>query len=123
MLRNRTAPLLLQSSLLLRFAEPILNLVPPRGIEPRSEALQATAMTTSAKAAKLVQVVHRTTCKAGVCSYTYQISLKPSSSVGISKLSSIPCTTSQGTTLPGRLSNRCFNTSSSGVRNTIAMCS
>ena len=50
-LRNRTAPLLLQSSLLLRFAEPILNLVPPRGIEPRSEALQATAMTTSAKAA------------------------------------------------------------------------
>ena len=35
----------------LMFAVTILNLVPPRGIEPRSEALQATAMTTSAKAA------------------------------------------------------------------------
>ena len=30
-----------------------INLVPPRGIEPRSEALQATAMTTSAKAANI----------------------------------------------------------------------
>ena len=30
---------------------PFKKLVPPRGIEPRSEALQATAMTTSAKAA------------------------------------------------------------------------
>ena len=53
-LRNRTAPLLLQSSLLLRFAEPILNLVPPPGIEPGSSVLQTGAMTTSAKVAYLV---------------------------------------------------------------------
>ena len=33
MLRNRTAPLLLQSSLLLRFAEPILKLVAGGGLE------------------------------------------------------------------------------------------
>ena len=39
------------------FAVRILKLVCPRGIEPRSEALQATAMTTSAKGTKLV--LHR----------------------------------------------------------------
>ena len=36
------------------FAVSILNLVPPRGIEPRSSVLQTGAMTTSAKAAYLV---------------------------------------------------------------------
>jgi hypothetical protein len=36
------------------FAVTILNLVPPRGIEPRSSVLQTGAMTTSAKAACLV---------------------------------------------------------------------
>ena len=50
-LRSRTVPFLFKRSVLLIFAVTILNLVPPRGIEPRSEALQATAMTTSAKAA------------------------------------------------------------------------
>ena len=34
-----------------KFAVNILNLVPPRGIEPRSSVLQTGAMTTSAKAA------------------------------------------------------------------------
>ena len=34
-----------------------IHLVSPRGIEPRSEALQATAMTTSAKATNIWGVV------------------------------------------------------------------
>lgn len=61
------------NTLLLR--EPRLPIAPeghclvlPPGIEPGSTVLQTAAMTTSAKVAKLVQVVCRTTCKAGVCS-------------------------------------------------------